>query len=160
MFKDEYPPLLAVGFHPMTIVELRKLCVDGFPTSKRRIQIMNGLEKVLLKIAATDLKAEAWIDGSFLTEKVEPDDSDIVVRVTGADCDAANADQENIMNWLNDEDLKPDYFCDSYCFVEYESTHTLCGVGEWERAYWIRQFGFSRKDELKGLALIELPLTP
>ena len=157
--KEEYPPLLAAGFHLMTLADLRKLCVDRFPTSTRRRDIMGGLEKVLLKIHATELKAEVWIDGSFLTEKLEPDDSDLVVRVSGWDCALANTVQEDIMNWLNDEDLKPDYYCDSYCFVEYENTHPLAGVGEWCRAYWIRQFGFSRKDEMKGMAVIKLPFS-
>lgn len=159
MDKDEYPPLLAAGFHSMSLQELRKLCVDRFPTSKRRGQVMDGLEKVLLKISAIGLKAEAWVDGSFLTEKLEPDDSDVVVRVTGADSALADPAQEEVMNWINDTDLKPDYYCDGYCFVEYESTHPLGGVGEWSRAYWIRQFGFSRKDEFKGIALIKLPLS-
>jgi hypothetical protein len=121
---------------------------------------MDGLEQVLTQVSETKLKAEAWIDGSFLTEKPEPDDSDLVVRVTGWDFALASPEQEAVVNWLNDADLKPGYFCDSYCFVEYESSHPLAGVGEWCRAYWIRQFGFSRETEMKGLAVVKLPLTP
>jgi hypothetical protein len=151
--------LLAAGFHPMSLVELRALCVDNFPSSKRRPKIMTGLEQVLALISATNLKADAWVDGSFLTEKDEPDDSDVVVRVTGAEEAAATPEQSAIMDWINDNDLKTQYFCDAYCFVEYEKSHPLGAVGEWCRAYWIRQFGFSRDDEMKGLALITLPVS-
>ena len=33
----------------------------------------------------------------------------------------------------------------------------LDGEWEWDRAYWLRQFGFSRADERKGLAVLRLP---
>ena len=45
--KQEFPALLTRGFHFMALPDLRKLCVDGFPTSKRRPQIMKFLEEVI-----------------------------------------------------------------------------------------------------------------
>ena len=29
--KKEYPPLLAAGFHALTLAELKQMCVDNFP---------------------------------------------------------------------------------------------------------------------------------
>ena len=34
--KDEYPPLLEEGMHPMSAGKLKALVVDGFPKSTRR----------------------------------------------------------------------------------------------------------------------------
>lgn len=158
--KEEYPPLLPAGFHTMSIRDLRALCVEAFPSSKRRPLVMEGLEKVLLAISACGLSAEAWIDGSFLTQKLEPDDTDMVVRVTGSVEASADPAQLEVVNWINDNDLKPAFYCDAYCFIEYENGHPMGGVGEWCRAYWIKQFGFGRDDSMKGLALIVLPVSP
>lgn len=157
--KDEYPPLLQAGFHTMTVAELRKLCVDRFPLSKRREPIMDGLEQVLGRLNATGITAEAWIDGSFLTEKLEPEDFDMVVRVTSADYALCTPAQMDVLDWLN-SDLKAVFLCDGYSFVEYEKDHSRAAIGEWMRAYWIRQFGFSRENELKGMAVVLLPLAP
>lgn len=158
--KEEFPPLLNAGFHSMSLGELRQLCVDNFPRSVRRPQIMAGLEKVLTILSQTGLQAEAWVDGSFLTQKSEPDDSDIVIRVTGSAEAAASDEQIAVVEWINATDLKTPFLCHAFAFVEYENGHPLSGVGEWCRAYWIRQFGFSRENEMKGLARIDLPVQP
>lgn len=134
----------------MTLTELKALCVDRFPTSTTRAAIMEGLERVLAQLTQTGLQAEAWIDGSFLTEKIDPEDSDIVVRVTPDDIGQITPEQALAIEWLHG-DLRQDHRCDSYFFVE---------LHEWLRAYWIRQFGFSRDNVLKGIAVVNLPITP
>ena len=116
---------------------------------------MDGLEQVFASLAATGIKADVWIDGSFLTQKLDPEDSDIVVNVTGSDYDAATQAQIDVIQWL-ETDLKPQFRCDSYPFVEYERGHPYGSLCEWTRAYWIRQFGFTRTDTPKGMALISL----
>lgn len=140
----------------MSISNLRVLCVEGFASSKTRPDIMNGLERVLSKISGTALQAEAWIDGSFLTHKIDPNDSDIVIRITGRVEAAATQAQIDVLNWVL-SDLKADYLCDSYLFIEYEKGHKLQYRGEWDRAYWLKQYGFSRGDDRKGIAVINLP---
>jgi hypothetical protein len=40
--------------------------------------------------------------------------------------------------------------------VEYPIDHDLYMQSEWDRAYWIRQYGFSRRDVQKGIAVLEL----
>jgi|SRR5688572_13893899 len=117
---------------------------------------MDGLEKLIALLISDGVKGQLWIDGSFLTEKLEPDDSDVVLRVTDAELAMQPTVQGNAMHWINNTDLKPTYMCDAYAFVEYKDPHPLKGIGEWDRAYWIRQFGFSRKDEPKGMPLIQL----
>jgi len=44
---------------------------------------MTGLEAVLGSLNGMGFKLEAWVNGSFLTEKINPDDSDIAVRIGG-----------------------------------------------------------------------------
>ncbi|NQU58463.1 MAG: hypothetical protein HQ513_14615 [Rhodospirillales bacterium] len=118
---------------------------------------MDGFEAVVGNLNKTGLKMEIWVNGSFVTEKLNPSDVDFAARVEGADFDNATPDQKNILWWLNTADLKPQHRCDSYAFVEYHNGHPLGEQGEWEKAYWLRQFGFSRAENPKGLAVLQLP---
>lgn len=153
--KVEYPPLLPVGFHPMTLGEVRQLCVTRFPLSKTRDKIMHGLEVVIKTLRQEGIVADVWVDGSFLTEKIDPEDSDIVVRIENDVYVKGNPQQKSVIAWINNN-LKASLLCDSYVHVEYPQGHALYSEGEWMRAYWIRQFGFSRGEEYKGMAVIQV----
>jgi hypothetical protein len=77
--KPEFPPLLAAGFYTRTMEELRKMCVEPYPSSQRRPEIMAGLESIHLRLIGLSITGELWVDGSFLTKKEEPDDVDVVL---------------------------------------------------------------------------------
>lgn len=69
--------------------------------------------------------------------------------------DNAQSEQWDAIDWINDN-LKTSHHCDSYVFVEYPQGHILFSEGEDDRKYWLKQFGMSRKDVPKGMALIRL----
>lgn len=117
---------------------------------------MDGLETVVAKLTTEKIEADVWVDGSFLTEKIDPNDSDIVVAVDSNFLAAASAEQNKVLDWIK-SNLKDTHRCDSYLHVEYPAGHALAGYSEWMRAYWIRQFGFSRGDDFKGMALVRVP---
>lgn len=104
--KVEFPPLLSAGFHEMLLPALRQLCVDGFPLSTTRAGLMGGIEAICASLSTALIPASVWINGSFMTQKIDPNDVDLAVKM---------------------------------------------------RAYWQRQFGFSRNDEFKGVAVIRTP---
>lgn len=153
--KEEFPPLLPAGFHPMTLAELRKLCVDCFPLSTSRDSIMDGLERIVAKLKDKKVEGDIWVDGSFLTEKINPKDSDIVLHVQGLFYDNAELEQQEAIDWVR-ENLKAALDCDSYVFMEYPKSHPWGNESEWDKAYWVRQFGFSRGQHYKGMVLIRL----
>lgn len=118
---------------------------------------MDGLEEVILRLNRTGLPMEAWIDGSFVTEKLNPEDSDVAFRVSGEAFDAAARPQKAPVVWASQTDLKPDFLCDCYPFPEYEQGHPLWEHGQWRRAYWLNKFGHNRQEQPKGLAVIAMP---
>lgn len=154
--KQEFPPLLGVGFHTMDMAALRKLCVESFPASKRRSKIMLLFEEIVQKIIAERIESKIWIDGSFMTKKTDPLDVDICLCIQSVFVDNANIQQQDVLKWING-DLSNSHLCDSYIFVEYPKGHKREAETTWGNAYWIRQFGFTRKDEHKGIAVIETP---
>ena len=154
--KSEYPPLLPVGLHVVSVTQLVNLCVTPFPLSSTRKNIMHGLQKVLDRLDWAGVEAEVWVNGSFLTQKMDPEDSDIAVRVSYNVYESGTAEQRAVLDWLGNEDLKPDYLCHSFFWVEWPVSHPMYWVGEYERAYWLRQWGFSRGEEYKGIAVVKL----
>ena len=82
--KPEFPPLLGPGLHPFSWLELRAACVDAFPLSQTRLEIFTGLEEVIRELQRLGITGELWLDGSFLTRKIDPDDIDLVLGVPRA----------------------------------------------------------------------------
>jgi len=117
---------------------------------------MDGLEIVVDRLRVDGIEGELWVDGSFLTEKIDPEDSDVVMVVNSDYLATATALQQATLDWLG-TDLKTSHRCDSYVLVSYPMGHAQAGFGEWMRAYWIRQFGFSRGFDLKGMPVIKVP---
>lgn len=113
---------------------------------------MQNLRSVLEQVQSQGVRGDAWIDGSFLTEKLNPDDVDIVVVVSGAEYMAMNRSTRTFFDWFSANSLYDTHKCDNYGFVKDDAAEA-----EWAYAFWLRQFGFSRGKDMKGLAVIKLP---
>ena len=76
-----------------------------------------------------------WIDGSFTTEKLEPDDVDLLVVLDSAQANAASLDVRRDLGALLDPvEVKARYDC--HLFVE--------GSGDTDaRSFWRGWFGFT-----------------
>lgn len=156
--KPEFPPLLPVGLHPLTMVALGGLCVGRFPLSSTRLEIMSGLDAAIQKLVDAKMAGDLWIDGSFLTEKIDPEDVDLTLRLTCEFVEGCSVAQQEMIAWFNQaEVLKQPYHCHSFAWVDFPHGHPLYWEGEWDRAFWIRQWGFSQRNVRKGIAVVELP---
>ncbi len=116
---------------------------------------MRGLEGVISRLEDGGIAGELWINGSFLTEKIDPNDVDVVLRMEATFYDNATISQKRIIDWLN-TDLKPDYHCDSYYFMEYPVGHANYLIGQDMRKYWSGLWGSDRSGNPKGYAVIEV----
>lgn len=154
--KAEFPPLLQEGFHAKTLPELRDLCVTKFPLSARRPAIMPALESMCMALSVALISGEVWVDGSFLTEKIEPDDVDVTVAIKHGVFDTPQ--QQEVLFRIAKKRFVFPLPCDSFVHIEYPEDHAKHQFGQWMRAYWIRQFGFSRSCSMKGIAVIKVPI--
>jgi len=153
--KPEFSPLLEIGRHEMSLAELRQLCVSNFPLSTTRPKIMEGLEKVIDELRKNGIEGEVWINGSFLTEKMNPEDVDLVLRITAEFYENGAEEHRKTVDWLN-SNLKDLYSCHSYLLMEWPKGHSQYWIGQYYHSYWMKQFGFSRGNEMKGIAVIAL----
>jgi len=78
-----YEPLLQKGIHEMTVEQLYECCVSSFsPNHARREHLFLQLTDFLIYFQSLGFSpAEVWVDGSFLTQKPEPGDIDLLITV-------------------------------------------------------------------------------
>lgn len=157
--KPDYPPLLEGGLHVLTWAQLRELCVERFSTSLSRRYIMEGLEEVVRRLQTAGVMGEVWVNGSFLTEKVDPKDVDYLIRVS-ADAYDSNATVRAAVDWATSDELVASRCCDGYKWIEYPAGHPLFSESEESRVYWTGFFGTSRGGQAKGIACIPIPVVP
>ena len=159
--KEEFPPLLAKGFHPYTKTEVRALCVDPFPDSTIRRDAMAGLEAILERIKDVGVAGTVWLDGSFTTEKHDPDDVDFVLIASGAYRAEGTADQEELIEWLinRQNDPKASFRCDTDVILEFESGSWLQDLAEDTKRHYAEEvYGRSVvAREPKGIIVLTIP---
>lgn len=153
--KEEFPPLLPAGFHQIDPVGRHRLCVDRFPASVTRPRIMKNIEAIVAQINQHGIQGDIWVDGSFLTEKLNPDDADVALVISADVLRTLDASQRGFFNTFKATSLYDAYRIDNYG-VAIDSNNPS---GEWLYAYWLRQFGFSRTDKPKGILKITVPFT-
>jgi hypothetical protein len=150
--KDEFPALLPSGFHTLDVDDRRRLCVDDFPSSATRPIIMANLERLIVQIDKCGITGEIWIDGSFMTEKLNPDDVDIALIISQSEFANLSIKQRLFFSDFCDNSYYDALKIDNYGVV-IDNTDN----GRWTYCYWLRQFGFSRRDQRKGIVKVSLP---
>lgn len=151
----DFPSLFPLGFHPKTMEELEQICVQGFSLSTSRAAILAGLKTFVEHLQTAGITGELWLDGSFLTEKINPKDVDVVLKTQASLYNAGTADQKAAIDWVI-ANQKLTLKCDSYHLFEYPVGDPLHEEGKWWYAYWLKQWGFSREDDPKGIVVLSL----
>lgn len=124
---------------------------------------MDGLTNFLAELSTNGIVADVWVNGSFLTEKVDPRDSDIVLGIHDNFFKTCTPIQNALLykHFIADKaQLLKDKLCDAYLYFIYDQGSPLYWAGVWAQSDWIHQFGFDRGREIKGMAVISLPLQP
>lgn len=124
--------------------------------SVTRAKIMRELAAILRALNSAGARGELWIGGSFLTRKTDPLDVDVVLMVE------PGSRQE--LTWRCFERACIDSNClhadivDGHYSVQYPKDVSRYPDSLWEYAYWIRQLGFDRLEQKKGIAVLTLPV--
>ena len=123
---------------------------------------MDGLERIVAKMVAVGLdQCDLWIDGSFVTQKQEPDDVDIVLFAPAYFYDKGTKDQREILDWLEDKGqrtaIKTDYFCHTAAVLVYPEGSHLHVLSIAQRNGWEDDFGHSvASRDPKGIAVVSV----
>lgn len=144
--------LIEAGLHECDMGEFCEIFINDFVTSQSRTIIFQSLKKFLENIIAKYDLYEVWIDGSYVTNKVNPNDVDIVLFFELNDFIMIGQEWNNIRNVA---------YLDAYfsCAVNQNSLSQLSppdiNTITNKRNYWKGQFGFDRSDTPKGIIVIK-----
>lgn len=141
--KAEHPPLFAPGFHDINEADIPRFFVEPFNEKDRREKLAAGLAQLLEKLKELALKFEVWLDGSFATEKPEPEDIDVAVFFDINAVNALDDDGKRALEVLSIQvDTKVRYNCHIYFIPNHDPNI---------RSYWRGWFGFARGEVPKGI---------
>ena len=101
----------------MDLAALRRVAVDRFPQSFTRDSIMKNLESIVTRINQSAIKAELWVDGSFLTEKLNPEDVDVLLPIDVQTYQSLAPPQRAFFHGFQAASLFATHKCDNYAAV-------------------------------------------
>ncbi len=144
MTKPEFEPIFTPGFHTIDLNQLDDLFVTNFVNNAKRQTLVNQLKDFLNELSKINANFEIWLDGSFTTLKIEPDDIDILIVYNANTLNLLPNDQKLIINSLFNRPLTK---------IRYNIDVLLCPDNDVNnRSYWRGWFGYSRSEQPKGIA--------
>jgi hypothetical protein len=146
----DYDPLLPPGLHDVTEAELDNHFLSAFAESVTRPELIMGLRAFIAALRRVGVTCEIWIDGSFCTKKVDPNDVDLVVFAAMRDIDQLDPAKQQFFSGLIDRlSARRKFGCD-VLFAVTEDINS--------RSYWRGWYGFDRLERPKGIA--KMVVTP
>lgn len=145
--------MLAAGLHDFDIGVFYTDFVEAFPLSQTRSMIFESLIEFLKEILNAGTPDEIWIDGSYATNKVNPNDADLVIFLDYPQYTRLFPEMDN---------LRQKFYPQLDIYFAYgigKANQTLLSPADYntvvnQRNYWKGQFGFDRKDTPKGIIRI------
>ncbi|GED69423.1 hypothetical protein BRE01_31250 [Brevibacillus reuszeri] len=127
--------------------------IKGFPASDTRQQIFDNFLVWLKKLILIAPPNAIWLDGSYLTQKVNPNDIDLIAFYIPEDLpNEAKAKEVQAMFGAYAKQFKCDaYHCLTFDHWPSEQQQRVDDTLRTLRTYWMGQFGFDRNRHPKGL---------
>lgn len=142
---------LPAGRYPATIDEVEQSFVIPFAASLTRADLFAGWKRLRQEIRAIVPVEMEWIDGSFVTAKLDPGDIDVVSFIRADALGTLSMpDRQQLLPLVQGPASKPTHRCDSYLVAVFALGHPLEGQYLRERGYWDRQWSRDRTRPEKG----------
>lgn len=150
--------LLEPGFHDVTIEDIRTFFVDRFETSRTRKDVFQGYLNFIEDLKANGIEGEIWIDGSFVTNKIDPNDIDLLCVIDNNLLNSLPKHvQPNLFRLFDNEIAHREYRCDPYMLAKLQESHPKFYESYInQRAYWRGFFTYTRNEEPKGILRMKL----
>jgi hypothetical protein len=144
------------GIHKPTVSEFKSRFVENFDSSITRIDIFNGYKTYCEDLLQLNVAMIQWVDGSFTTNKIDPNDIDIVTHLDALKINSIQMVDKVGRLSKNRNQLKSKYKCDPYAIPIYPQNHQLYNETIKWLDYWQNCFGKDRSKNPKGIIEFEL----
>jgi hypothetical protein len=146
---------LQPGRHVATLEEIETTLVGAFPGSTTRSRLFDRYELIRRAILRLVPIREQWLNGSFVSDKLDPGDIDVVTVLDSDHTDQLDDAEELLLSPLLAQDFTRDiHGCHSFAVAYYPDGHAARAEYEAQAAYWDRQWGHDRDDRAKGYIVV------
>jgi len=154
--KIDHHPLLPPGGHYMDLPGLKALCVDRFSDAShiKRERLYYAAEEAIQEVLIAKIPCRVWVNGSFVTEKPEPNDIDVMLLIELDVSKLLTEDQRIIVDKFANQSYSS--VVDSSAYTAFPSGHHLCGTGCDFREYADVYGEEHSKQWRKGYAVLRL----
>nr|WP_054864585.1 hypothetical protein [Methanosarcina barkeri] len=150
------PLINSSGIIESDIKEFQDKFVNAFQSSSTRVKIFKGYLNYCKHLVSFNVPIIQWFDGSFTSQKNDPNDIDFVTHFDGAKLDSLDKHTKNrFYSFGPTKKIKSSYMCHSFFIpIYYEINGELVDDSKNQIAYWKKHFGHDRKRNPK--TIIEL----
>lgn len=139
-------PLLEPGFHDFELSDIGNHFLHDFPQSVTRRPLIEGLKAFVSHLTEIGAPIELWIDGSFTTQKDNPNDIDLVIFSPASILNELSVEKQQLFQALIDRPtIRENFGCD----VLFSPSEDQDG-----RSYWRGWYGYDRNERPKGIARV------
>lgn len=145
---DDQLPILTPGIHDFELSEIGNHFLQDFTASKTRAFLVDNFVAYTKYLLEIGVPVEIWIDGSFTTTKLDPNDIDLVVFSPGVELNALPLAKQELFKALIDRRSIKSKLGLDVLFCPAENSEM--------RSYWRGWFGFDRNEHPKGIARVKV----
>ena len=137
---------MPVGRYVATVADVEAAFVDAFPTSGRRRACFEGWQRLRQAVLVLIPVSSQWVDGSFVTAKLDPSDLDLTTLFDGRAYDGLpDIKRKALDGLLAGHACQAVWGCDSFPIAIYPEGHVFRAKYEalyrfWEK-WWSRTAG-------------------
>jgi len=148
---------LEAGIYDLDHSALEEHFVTAFPHSSTRSAIFAGYSRHSSELMQFGIPCVEFLNGSFVSNKADPGDIDMVGFMDLDAVDALSEDQQNaLLGLFAGKATRATHLCDSYFVPSVPDHHPLFDKLRAQRKYWMGEFGYDREDRPKGILRLEL----
>jgi len=156
---------LPSGLHKTNIEDFKTRFVDDVPDSETRPEIFSGYKNYCNDLLKLDITMKQWLDGGFTTNKINPNDLDVVSHVDALKINNNKYTLDQFRRLFIDKThsnrvrLNSKYKCDPFAITIYPPGHKYYDFSLRDIKYWSDWFGHDTRISGKpSKGLIELDL--
>ncbi|AZI20441.1 DUF6932 family protein [Chryseobacterium taklimakanense] len=148
---DKNGNIIPYDLHQISISELEEEFVNPFPNSTTRKDIYDGHSNYIIELVnVLESNFSQWLDGSFVTKKLNPNDIDVVNFVHFSE--VTNDKHLLLQRFLTGVGNPQDEFkVDGYLVPVYDSADPRYAFTQDRYNYWRTLLGRDRESKPKGL---------
>lgn len=147
---------LPEGRHPASVEEIERRLVIDFEGSRTRRAIFSWWREHAEALASLVAIEAQWLAGSFVTDKPDPNDVDIVAVLSGPDYDALPRHQRLLVTSLVRGNYTEKFWrTDTWPVFEYPEDHPGRDAAFRARRWFEQHFSRDREGRTRGLVTVQ-----